>query len=263
VNTAGSLRVVGLGLRAVAHLTHETADHIAKSERFFYLAGDALMAGWLRQLQPAGVSLAGCYAEGRPRAKSYEEMVRRVMPELRDGRRVVVAFYGHPGVAATPAHAMIRQARAEGLDARMLPAVSADGCLFADLGVDPLIPGLQSFEAWRFVAERVRLDTRFSLVLWQIGLIYQRSVSFDGISDPRGLRDLGRRLRRSYPADHEVVLYEAATLPICEPRMERLPLSRLATAHVTPATTLYVPPRATVERRRPRVPKRPTHRRLR
>lgn len=239
---AGSLSVVGLGLRAVAHVTHETADRITKSDRFFYLAGDALMAGWLRQLQPAGVSLADCYAEGRPRTKTYDEMVRRVMPELRDGRRVVVAFYGHPGVAATPAHAMIRQARAEGFDARMLPAVSADGCLFADLGVDPLIPGLQSFEAWRFIAARVRLDTRFSLVLWQIGLIYQRSVSFDGIADPRGLRDLTRRLRRSYPGDHVVVLYEAATLPVCEPRQEPVPLRHLATAQVTPATTLYVPP---------------------
>lgn len=249
MSRTGRLSVVGLGLRAVAHVTHETADHIAKADRFFYLGGDALMTSWLRQSQPAGISLADCYAEGKPRTKTYDEMVRRVMRAVRDGRRVVVAFYGHPGVAATPAHAMIRQARAEGFDARMLPAVSADGCLFADVGIDPLTPGLQSYEAWTFLEARARLDPRFSLLLWQVGVIYQRSVSFDGHADPRGLRDLARRLRRSYPADHPVVLYEAATLPIVEPRIERRRMDELAAARVTPATTLYVPP--LVSRARP------------
>lgn len=242
MSARGSLTVVGLGLRAIGHLTLDAAGHIAGAERLFHLGSDPLMAGWLQCTQPDGVSLATFYAEDKPRRRTYEEMVAAVMTAVREQRQVVVALYGHPGVGATPAHAMIRQARQEGFAARMLPGISADACLFADLGVDPLTPGTQQYEAWMFMAARPRTDPRFALVLWQIGVLYQHSVSFEGIADPRGMRDLARRLRRSYPADHDVVLYEAATLPIVEPRIERCPLSSLASAAVSPATTLYVPP---------------------
>src|SRR2546429_6584747 len=47
-----------------------------------------------------------------------------------------------------------RQAREEGFEAEMLPAVSAEDCLFADLGVDPGDEGCQSFEATSFLLFR-------------------------------------------------------------------------------------------------------------
>jgi hypothetical protein len=45
-----------------------------------------------------------------------------------------------------------------------------------------------------------------------------------------------------YPPDHEVIVYEAATLPIAEPRMERVPLSALVDADLRIQSTLVVPP---------------------
>ena len=49
-------------------------------------------------------------------------------------------------------------------------------------------------------------------------------------------------LARDYPRDHEVVLYEAATVAIEAPRMQRLALADLAAAAVDLRTTLVVPP---------------------
>ncbi len=63
------------------------------------------------------------------------------------------------------------------------------------------------------------------------------------------------RLLRWYPPDHEVILYEAARLPIETFRADRLPLRDLADAHYEEYTTLVVPPlgvlRGDPERARP------------
>ena len=52
------------------------------------------------------------------------------------------------------------------------------------------------------------------------------------------------RLLRWYPPDHEVILYEAAQLPIESFRAQRLPLRDLADAHYEEYTTLVIPPLA-------------------
>jgi hypothetical protein len=49
-------------------------------------------------------------------------------------------------------------------------------------------------------------------------------------------------LIQDYPRDHEVIAYEAATLPISAPRIERMPLSDLTTTKLTQETTLVIPP---------------------
>jgi hypothetical protein len=84
---------------------------------------------------------------------------------------VCVVFYGHPGVFVQPAHEAIRVARLEGFTARMLPGISAEDCLFADIEVDPGVYACQSFEATDFLVRKRKFDPRSPLVLWQIGSI--------------------------------------------------------------------------------------------
>ena len=77
-------------------------------------------------------------------------MADAIVAEVELGKTVCAVFYGHPGVFARPSHLAIERTRALGHRAEMLPAVSAEDCLFADLGVDPG-DGCQSFEATNFV----------------------------------------------------------------------------------------------------------------
>lgn len=230
-------------------MTREALAHIEGAERFFFLAGDPASAEWLRRLNTSAQSLLDCYAEGRPRSESYAEMTARALAAVRAGQRVVVAFYGHPGVGADPAHAMLRHARNEGFPAEMMPGISAEACLIADLAIDPLRPGWQSYEAWTFLVTRPRFDTRFSLVLWQIGLIYQRGISFAGEQDARGMKDLSRVLAKEYSSSHEAILYEASPFPVADPRIERCRVRDLPDVSVSTSTTLYVPPRTRAGRR--------------
>ncbi len=151
------------------------------------------------------------------------------------------AFYGHPGVFAQVPHRAIAQARAEGFDAVMEAAVSAEDCLYADLGIDPGNVGCQHYEASQFLLYHRVFDPTAYLVLWQIGVVGDRSVSrtSTGASYRALLLEL---LSPFYGPSHDVIAYEAATLPISSPRADRMPLEALLSADLTPATTLVIPP---------------------
>ena len=236
----GSLTVVGTGIRP-QHLTPESQRALLDSDDLLYLAAEPGSCSWLERLHPNARSLDGCYVEGEERRKAYEAMVEAILDPVREQRRVCAAFYGHPGVFVTPSHEAVRRARAEGFPARMLPAVSAEDCLYADLGIDPGRSGRQSYEATEFLEHPRPVDGRAYLILWQISVIGERRA----VSSPRsgGLAELAEALLAHYPPEHEVVVYEASPYPIADAIVERRPLDQLAAAEVTPMATLVIPPR--------------------
>lgn len=234
----GSLVVVGTGIGA-ARLTAEAGAAIESADEVLYLVPDPVSVEKLRQLNARSRSLEQCYVEGEHRREAYARMVAEILTPVRAGRRVCAAFYGHPGVFVLPSHEAIAQARAEGYAAEMLPGISAEDCLFADLGVDPAAAGCQSYEATRFLERRPAIEPRAALVLWQLGVVGSANHS----AKPRApkLGALVAVLRELYPDAHEVVVYEASSYPGVAPLIRRTPLAKLAGA-VTPASTLYVPP---------------------
>jgi hypothetical protein len=213
------------------------------ADTLLYLVTDPATEAWIQRLNPNAATLEDCYAEGKSRYRTYLEMTDRIVSAVRSGLQVCAAFYGHPGVFVNASHEAIRRARREGFPARMLPGISADACLFADLGVDPGENGCQSFEATDFLGSRRRFDPSVALILWQVGVLGEGGVRKGKACRPERLRVLADALRRHYPPRHRVVLYEAAQLPICDPMIERISLARLPQATVMPMTTLYVPPR--------------------
>jgi precorrin-6B methylase 1 len=238
----GSLTVVGVGIAGPAHVTREATGAIRAADVRLFLVADLLSLEWLSTLAPDAENLADAYAVGKSRDLTYEEMTERVLAPVRRGKRVCAIFYGHPGVFAITPHEAIRRARAEGHAARMLPGVSALDCLFADLGVDPGDVGCQEYEATDFLLRRRRFDPCAGLVLWQIGVVGVVDYREEALWSRAGLAVLTERLRETYPAKHEVVVYEATTLPLSPPKILRLPLRDLAAADVTAISTLWVPP---------------------
>jgi uncharacterized protein YabN with tetrapyrrole methylase and pyrophosphatase domain len=238
----GSLVVVGTGIKLIGHTTLETVACIERAEKLLYLVTDPPTAAWLRQLNPTAESLDDTYAEGKSRYRTYEEMTERIVSAVRSGLQVCAAFYGHPGVFVSASHESIRRVRRAGLSARMLPGVSAEDCLVADLGMDPARHGCQSFEATDFLVARRRFDPTSALILWQVGVLGEASVRKGAPCRPERLEVLTAFLRRHYPPRHSVVLYEAAQFPACDPMVNRIPLERLPQQKVLAMTTLFVPP---------------------
>jgi hypothetical protein len=241
-SATGRLTLVGTGLRISGQVTQEALVAIESAAKLFHLVQDAVTDRWLAGLNPTAESLYDSYREGRPRRETYEEMVERMLAPVRRGLSVCAAFYGHPGVFAMPAHEAIRRARAEGHEAEMLPGISAEDCLIADLGFDPGARGCQSFEATDFLVRHRRFDPASALLLWQVGGLGVADFRPGVAWNPAGVALLARTLAATYGGDHEVVVYEASPYPVVEPLVHRCRLDGLAAAPVTIASTLLVPP---------------------
>lgn len=239
----GSLTVVGTGIQLVGHLTLAAKAWIEQADRVLFAVADPATAKWLQSLNSTAEALP-YNTDNLRRKDTYREMVDRILVEVRQGLNVCAVFYGHPGVFADSPHAAIKQARREGFRAQMLPGISAEDCLFADLGIDPGRYGCQSFEATDFLIRQRKFDPTCSLILWQIATIGNLGFYREEICR-RGLAVLAEVLAESYGSDHEVIVYEAAVYyPVCEPSIERIPLSKLPEFPVTLVSTLYVPPRS-------------------
>jgi precorrin-6B methylase 1 len=235
----GSLTVVGSGIKAGLQTTPEAMRWIQRADKVLYLFADPVPAAWVSKVNPSAQSLGGFYSPSKERQQTYEEMVEEIVSWVRRGLDVCAVFYGHPGVFVAPSHEAIRRARAEGFPARMLPGVSAEDCLFADLGVDPGAWGCQSFEATSFLLYRRSFDTSTPLILWQVTGV----GVWQGATQPSraGLKVLAEFLQEHYGPEHEVILHEASPYPVFDPIVQRMRLQDLPSADVTPMCTLYVP----------------------
>jgi hypothetical protein len=224
-----------------AHVSPRSRSHIEQADVVFALVSDPLVELWVQDMRPDMRSLQPYYIEGRPRTQGYSEMVEAMLAEVRAGRRVCGVFYGHPGVFAQVPHHAVAGARAEGFPAVMEPGISAEDCLYADLGIDPGTFGCQHYEASQFMFYERRIDASAFLILWQVGIAGDRSLGrFSTGADYRRL--LVDLLARDYPRTHGVIAYEAATLPINPPRLDRMPLEGIIDAELRLQTTLVIPP---------------------
>lgn len=236
------LSIVGLGYGVAGHATPETLSLLDGADRLFYLVTDPATAAWLRSRVPGAVSLHDCYREGEPGLDASHAMAERIVAPLAEDLDVCAAFSGHPGIGMHTGHEALRRAREMGIPARMLPAVSCEDCLVAEVGVDPGRTGRMLYEATDFVARPRPLDPGAALVLLQVGAVGERVYRSGSEANREGLRRLQEVLERSYPPDHEVTLYERSPLPVAESSVVRLPLRELARGPVRVSTTLYAPP---------------------
>lgn len=205
-----------------------------------YLVADRVAAAFLEDLNPRARSLADLYEAGRPRREAYETMVDEMLALVRSGRRVCAAFYGHPGIFVYPGQETVRRATAEGLDVQLLPGISSLDCLWSDLGIDPASAGCQVYAATDLVLEARRPDTAATLILLQISVIGQPAHLEE--PDWSRLPVLVDYLLAYYPADHEVIAYEASPYPIAKPIVVRVALADLPDAELRLGMTLVVPP---------------------
>ena len=242
MHTLGSLTVVGPGICLGSHITNETLVTIQNAEKVLINVYDPLMQTWLEHINPNTESLQQFYSFSKERSTSYEEMTDYILSYLYQGLKVCAVFYGHPGVFARSGHESIRRAQAEGYSTRMLPAVSSEDCLFADLGIDPSDCGCQSFEATDFLVYDRKFDPTSSLILWQIAMIGETKAINE--VNTTNLFILVEMLQKSYISSHKVALYEAAQYPICDPLIQWVNLENVPYSQVTQLSTLYIPPNA-------------------
>jgi len=238
-----SLKVVGIGIQLVTHVTLQTSHAIENADEVFYLTADDASEEWIKRLNPKSKSLDSHYSTEISRKHTYNCMVTEVLDALQRGSNVCLVSYGHPGVFAYPMHEAVRQAKSLGYRAVMYPAISCEDVLFADLGVDPGQGGCQTFEATDFLLYQRRFDPTSHLILLQVGVIGITALPKQvEIPNRKGLHLLSEYLFDSYKVDHQVALYEASPFILSDARIEWFCLSDLHEIGFTAISTLYVPP---------------------
>jgi len=239
---AGSLVVVGTGISVAGQLTLLAQSYIENADIVFMGISNKIGENVVKKLNPNTFELDDLYTQGKSRATTYQQMTDRIVDAVITGQKVCAAFYGHPGVFVNPSHAAINKVRALGLRAEMLPGISAEDCLIADLGIDPAHYGCQSYEATQFLFRDYTLDPHMTQIIWQIGLAGEATLGMLNADHCQaGLTLYQEVLMQMYPAEHEVILYEAATMPVYGPKIERFPLNELSQCKPTLISTLVVP----------------------
>lgn len=237
----GRIVILGTGIMLGAHITPVAKSHLQAADVVFAAVTDGISEQWLQTMHNDVRSFAPLYELGKSRHETYQQMIDLMLTEVRAGKFVVGAFYGHPGVFAYAPHKVIELARQEGYEAQMLAGISAADCLHADLGIDPGRVGCQYYEASQFMFYQRVVDPSAYLVLWQITLAGDRSIArFD--TGEAELQLLVELLAPQYPPTHQVVIYEAASMPFEQPRMDWLQLADLPKARLTLKSTLVLPP---------------------
>jgi precorrin-4 methylase len=239
----GSLACVGMGMTLGSHLTPLSRNHIEQADVVFAALSDGVVQAWLERLNGDVRSLQPYYQEGKSRLKTYRQWVDLMMTEVRAGKKVCGVFYGHPGIFAWSPHKAIEVARAEGFAAHMEPGVSAEDCLYADLGIDPGRFGCQHFEASQLLFYERRIDATGYLVLWQVGLVGDLSLARFS-TGPAYRQVLVDVLSQDYPLDHPVIIYRGATLPIEKAEIRHVTLRDLPHIRLTTEETVVLPPAA-------------------
>ncbi len=238
---SGSLVCVGLGMMLGAHLTPSSRSHIEQADIIFSSGNSGFIDVWLKTINSNVISLQECYQQGKSRRQSYQEMTELLLTAVRQEKKVVAAFYGHPGVFVSPSHQAIKQAQVEGYFAKMEPGISAEDCLVADCGLDPGSLGWACFEATQFLRFERRIDTSAYLVLWQVGVVGDSTLTqFSTSPSYRAL--LVEVLTEHYPQNHPIILYQAPRLAIEKTRIDKMPLIDFINAEVNQCTTMIITP---------------------
>ncbi len=193
-------------------------------------------------LNTSSEDLYPLYGDEKPRRETYEEMVSVCFDALKSYKKVVVVFYGHPGIFVYASHKAVRIAQSEGIKSYMVPGISSLDCLFADIGIDPSRFGCQIFEATDLLVKSRKPAIDTAVIIMQVGCVGDTGFRFKGY-ERHNMPILQEYLSSIYGEDYEIILYEAASYPECEPRIRLIPLSNLVEAGPTGITTMYIPPK--------------------
>jgi hypothetical protein len=239
------LWIAGLGVQTVGHVTREVAQAIRDSREVLYLDTGAATRQYLETLCPQVTPLFESYREDCARVSAYEDIAIRVIEAALDHPPVTFAIHGHPLVATHPPFLVLEMARALDLRAEVLPGISSLDTVFADLRLDPVVHGIQMYEATDLLLRRRPLWNDVPAIIWQIGPL-ETALHSNRVSKPERFERFVQHLRRYYPARHEVTAIYCSPHAVLPPHILRFALENMGqhAEAIHGGFTLYIPPSA-------------------
>ena len=236
--------IAGLGLQTAVQVTREVESAMRSSREVLYLDTGVATMPYLQTLCPRVTSLYDeSYVESASRVGAYDHMAARVIESALDHPPVTFAIHGHPLVAVSAPFLVLDLAKALDLRAMVLPGISAIDTILADLRLDPVVGGVQMYEATDLLLRRRPLQSDVPAILWQIGPI-ETCLHSMSVSRPERFVRLVAHLCLFYPPDHEVVAIFCSPHPLLAPTVFRFALKDLGNyaGEIHAGFSLYLPP---------------------
>ncbi len=244
----GELIIIGSGIETIG-VSLGDKKLIEDADKILFCVADPATIVWLKRLRPDALDLYVLYGENKVRYTTYMQMTEAQLYWVRKGLKVVVVFYGHPGVFVLSTHRAIKLARREGYKATMKAGVCALDTLCADLGVDPCHPGLQTHEATDCLIRQRNIDPTLHVILWQVGLIGELGYRRQGYLNDNFSYFI-KWLQGIYGEDYKITHYIGSRYPTIEPLIKKYKLSELHDPEnqtkITGLSTFYIEPRDVV-----------------
>jgi hypothetical protein len=236
--------IAGLGLQTVGQVTREVEQAIRSSREVLFLDTGVATKSYLESLCPRVTSLyEESYSDEGLRISAYEHMAVRVVEAALDHPPVTFAIHGHPLVAAYPPFLVLELANALELRVTVLPGISAIDAILADLRLDPVVHGVQMYEATDLLLRRRPLQPDVPAILWQIGPL-ETCLHSMRVSRPERFSRFIAHLRQFYPPRHEVVAIYCSPHPVLPAAILRFAFEDMGeyAEEIHAGFTLYVPP---------------------
>jgi hypothetical protein len=242
--SAPDIWIAGLGIATACQVTREVEQAIRASREVLYLDTGVATRRYLDGLCARVTSLyEDTYFEERSRDSGYRRLAARVVAAALDHPPVTLAIHGHPLVAATAPFLVMEQARSAGLSVRVLPGISAIDTVLADLCLDPVVHGIQMYEATDLLLRRRPLQPDVPALLWQIGPL-ETCLHSMRVSSAERFARLVAHLRLFYPPRHRVVAIYCSPHPLMPPAVLAFELEDMGqhAAEIHSGFSLYLPP---------------------
>lgn len=238
---ANTLRVIGTGIR-LGQITLEAQQAAKEADVVLAVMADRTALEMLRLLNANVKDLGDKYRIGHSRLETYTQMAEVVMAELRSGKSVCLALYGHPIVFGLPTTLAMEAAIAEGFSARVIPGISAEDMVFADLLIDPATYGCSSYAAETFIREDRSWDPKTVLLLWQVSVMGETRHVEAAERDISLLVPMLAKLEAVYGPKHPAIFYEAPFIPYFDYVAYQVPIRDIVSQQLRDTCTLVVPP---------------------
>lgn len=208
-----------------------------------YLVNEPITKQWIERYSKLSESLDPIYFSENDRQNSYDKIRDKILAELETYDFITVVLYGHPTIFADPGLQAIVAAQKNSIETIILPGISVENCLYADLKIDPGLFGCFHVEATELLLYDKIIDPTAHICIWQVGMIGNRSVPcFNQTTNH--LKLLRSKLKNYYPEDHKAILYEAAMYTGVEPKIHQFSLCDIENQSIGTLSTLYIPPLA-------------------
>ncbi|MDO8528153.1 MAG: SAM-dependent methyltransferase [Deltaproteobacteria bacterium] len=240
-----TLRIIGLGINNITHLTIEGVEQLKRAKKVLYLATDP--KGVEKLLKQYGVvsaeSLQKLYRNLEQDETNYHNLEAKILKECCKSDDVALLLPGHPQIGVTLVQRLRAKERERNFKIIIIPGISSFDCMLNDLNRDPLEYGAAIIDANRLLLFEYQMEAAIDYYIYHVCSIGTSQISMQNAALGNRIDLLNKYLLKFYDAKHPVTLISSSTSSGVSSEVFTGSIGKLdeLLPHIHFGTTLFIP----------------------